>query len=115
MHDDFLSKDFPYEINPSGILKIFYDRDAMNKGVLSAGKARDSGTSFEILDKKMTVELEPSLEQISSKLCGSIYFPDDMCGDAHQFSKILKAKCEKMESNSFSTLKCMVWPRKIKN
>ena len=95
MHDDFLSKDFSYEINQSGILKIFYDKDAMNKGILSARKARDSGTSFEILDKKLTVELEPSLEQISSKLCGSIYFPEDMCGDAHQFSKILKAKCKK--------------------
>ncbi len=95
MHDDFISKDSSCEINPSGILKIFYDKDAMNKAVLSAKKARESGTSFEILDKQMTVKLEPSLDRISSKLCGSIYFPEDMCGDAHQFSKVLKAKCEK--------------------
>ena len=95
MHDDFLSKDSSYQINLSGILKIFYEKNVMDQGVLSASKAREFGASFEILDKQMTVDLEPSLAPISSKLCGSIYFPEDMCGDAYEFSKVLKAKCKK--------------------
>ena len=95
MRHEFLSKDSSYQIGLSGILKIFYDKDEMNQGVLSANKAREFGTSFEVLDKQMTVELEPSLAPISSKLCGSIYFPEDMCGDAYEFSKLLKKNCEK--------------------
>ena len=40
MHDDFLSKDSSYQINLSGILKIFYEKNVMDQGVLRSQRVR---------------------------------------------------------------------------
>lgn len=95
MQSEFISKDPQYQISQGGILKIFYDSEGMNRGISGANKAKEFGTSVELLDKHAITELEPSLRSISNRLFGAIYFPNDMSGDAYHFSKILKSKCEK--------------------
>ena len=45
MHNDFLSKDPSYQISQNGILKIFYDKAGMDKGIMGAKKVKEFGTS----------------------------------------------------------------------
>lgn len=44
---------------------------------------------FNLLDRNETFALEPSLKPLGDKVAGSIHFPEDRFGDAHQFSSEL--------------------------
>jgi D-amino-acid dehydrogenase len=68
-----------------GSLRIFRERAALDQAVAAANRWLSEGLSFEELSTEETVELEPALEPIASKLAGALHYEADEIGDAYQF------------------------------
>ena len=68
-----------------GTLKIFRDRSSEETAVALANQMGAQGLRYEILDRSKTLEREPQLTGIRDNIKGSIYFPDDGCGDAYLY------------------------------
>ena len=74
-----------YEFSPSGSLKIFRDRKAMETPRNLAVILAKFGLRFTELTVDQTIEIEPQLFSARDQIAGSLYFPDDQCGDANLF------------------------------
>lgn len=67
-----------------GSLRIFRDRNTLNKVVAGAQQLR-TGLSVRQLSPREVLEVEPALAPIAQELIGGIYFNCDEAGDAHTF------------------------------
>ena len=74
-----------FERASPGTLKIFRDKSSEAAAVALAAQMGAHGLRYEILDRSKTLEREPQLTGIRDNIKGSIYFPDDGCGDAHLY------------------------------
>ncbi|WP_200195368.1 D-amino acid dehydrogenase [Halorhodospira abdelmalekii] len=70
-----------------GILKLFDDQAALQRGIAAAAAVADLDIEYRVLDRAQTLEREPALQQHERPaLAGAIEFPADGCGDARRFA-----------------------------
>lgn len=81
-----------FDSEDGGTLKIFRSKADMAGPVKTADKLAPHGLNFHILNPEQTVEKEPLLATIRDQIAGAIFYPDDIRGDAHQFTKSLLAR-----------------------
>ena len=79
-----------YDHSTVGTMKIFRDESSFNKASKNAERLNDQGLTFKVLTNQEVVEQEPLLSDVSSKIPGGIFFPDDETGDAYKFCKELE-------------------------
>jgi len=79
-----------YDHSTVGTMKIFRDESSFNKASKNAERLNNQGLTFKVLTSQEVVEQEPLLSDVSSKIPGGIFFPDDETGDAYKFCKELE-------------------------
>ena len=79
-----------YDHSTVGTMKIFRDESSFNKASKNAERLNDQGLTFKVLTNQEVVEQEPLLSDVSCKIPGGIFFPDDETGDAYKFCKELE-------------------------
>ena len=79
-----------YDHSTVGTMKIFRDDSSFNKASKNAERLNNQGLTFKVLTNQEVVEQEPLLSDVSSKIPGGIFFPDDETGDAYKFCKELE-------------------------
>lgn len=87
--------DMHYDASCQGALKIFRDQRAMQDSSDLALRLASVGLRFVELSGDRVLEVEPQLASIRDQIFGALYFPDDECGDAHLFCRILASEIEK--------------------
>jgi D-amino-acid dehydrogenase len=68
-----------------GALKKFRNPTSLEYASTAARRLVSEGLDFRQLSATETVNLEPALPPIASKLCGSLHYESDEIGDAHRF------------------------------
>ncbi|RUZ75999.1 D-amino acid dehydrogenase [Mesorhizobium sp. M7A.F.Ca.US.006.01.1.1] len=76
-----------------GLLYLFRDQAAFDRGVRNSTILTDNGLPLEVLDRQTTIGKEPALAASGETLVGSIYCPTDETGDAHAFTKAIYDRC----------------------
>ena len=79
-----------YDHSTVGTMKIFRDESSFNKASKNAERLNNQGLTFKVLTNQEVVEQEPLLSDVSCKIPGGIFFPDDETGDAYKFCKELE-------------------------
>ena len=79
-----------YDHSTVGTMKIFRNESSFNKASKNTERLNDLGLTFKVLTNQEVVEQEPLLSDVSSKIPGGIFFPDDETGDAYKFCKELE-------------------------
>ncbi|QIR15817.1 D-amino acid dehydrogenase [Shewanella aestuarii] len=69
----------------NGTLKVCRHNEELDEVLAMAEFLKPEAVKFSMLTREETFELEPSLAPLNDKLAGSIYFPEDRFGDAHQY------------------------------
>lgn len=82
-----------YDLNTRGALKIYRNPDSLAAAVDLSESMREFGMSFEVVDRKGCVALEPALEENASSLAGGIFFPGDELGDSYKFTRGVADHC----------------------
>jgi D-amino-acid dehydrogenase len=88
-----VAEDLAYDRISRGLLYVYRDTAAFERGVANMSILAESGLPLETLDRRGTIEREPALAASGGKLAGAIYCPSDESGDAHLFSTALHARC----------------------
>ena len=76
-----------------GLLYVYRDPAALERGIANTKVLRDGGQKMEVLGPADIVRIEPALAGGAAKLAGGLYCPDDESGDAHLFTVALAEKC----------------------
>lgn len=84
-----------YDLSPTGTLKIYTRREAMDKNVAESALLAPHGMVFEAVDAKRCVAIEPALAPIADTLVGGIYAPPDETGDCRKFAVGLADYCRR--------------------
>ena len=79
-----------YDHSTVGTMKIFRDESSFNKASKETERLNNLGLTFRVLTNQEVVEQEPLLSDVSDKISGGIFFPDDEIGDAYKFCKELE-------------------------
>jgi D-amino-acid dehydrogenase len=74
-----------------GTLKVFRTEGAMARPLALARMLAPLGLRSEVLSPAQSIDIEPALDAIRSRIAGAIRFPDDRSGDARGFCKQLAA------------------------
>ncbi len=78
-----------YDADESGILKVFDDTAALQKGRAEAEAVQDLGIRHRVLTPEETRRREPALQDSTQPLAGAIEFPEDRAGDPLHFTQAL--------------------------
>jgi D-amino-acid dehydrogenase len=73
----------------SGSLKMFRDVEDRRALIPLLQLLGDAGLRYELLDKAETLDHEPALKGVATEVGASVYFPDDVSGDAFAFCEAL--------------------------
>lgn len=76
-----------------GLLYLYRDPAAFERGRANMTVLQDGGQRMEILDPDGCVRVEPALGQARGSIAGAIYCPDDGSGDANLFTRNLAEIC----------------------
>jgi len=79
-----------YEALSVGTLKVFRDRDSLERSTVLARSLAPLGLEYKTLDAAATVDMEPLLAPLTEKLAGAIHYPADESGDAQLFTRQLE-------------------------
>jgi D-amino-acid dehydrogenase len=79
-----------------GLLYLYRDEASFARGTQNMSILADNGLRLETLDPAQVVAREPALGHARDKITGAIYCPTDESGDAHLFTRALKAVCESL-------------------
>ena len=77
-----------------GLLYVYRDGPAFERGIANMQVLRDNGQRMEILDAAGVARVEPAFAASQSKIAGGLYCPDDESGDANKFTLALVEKCK---------------------
>ena len=83
-----------YDRVTQGILYVYRQSAAFDRGVEHIRILRDNGLQLEILDRDQVVALEPALAPVKDKIVGAVFAPGDQSGDARAFTCSLARVCE---------------------
>ncbi|MFQ5659965.1 MAG: D-amino acid dehydrogenase [Gammaproteobacteria bacterium] len=84
-----------YEQACKGTAKVYATQKDLQQGEELSELAGETGSRFQMLDVAELIDLEPALSDVSYRLAGGIYYPDDESGDAHKFCRHLAGLAEK--------------------
>jgi D-amino-acid dehydrogenase len=84
-----------FDFVESGILKIFQDRDSLDKSRAASQAMAEVGVRFEEWDAERVAAEEPALQPIAHRLCGALFFPDDAIGNAAAFTRELATEAQR--------------------
>jgi D-amino-acid dehydrogenase len=85
-----------YDRISRGLLYLYRDEASFARGTQNMSILVDNGLRLETLDAAQVVAREPALGSARDKIAGAIYCPTDESGDAHLFTRGLKAVCEQL-------------------
>lgn len=77
------------ERSNSGTLKVFRDKSSFEKSAALSDWLASFGLDFHRLGPTETVAVEPSLEPVSRKIYGALFYPNDLIGNAYLFVREL--------------------------
>lgn len=83
-----------YDRISKGLLYVYRDPAAFERGVANMSILSDNGLPLELLDENQIIAHEPVLAASRGKLAGAIYCPSDESGDAHLFTRDLTRRCD---------------------
>jgi len=88
-----------------GLLYVYRDGAALERGIANMKILRDHGQRMETLDAAGVARAEPAFAASRSRIAGGLYCPDDESGDAHKFTLALaeRARAERGVAFSFAT------------
>jgi D-amino-acid dehydrogenase len=76
-----------------GCLKVFSDRESLEKTIAVSEKQRPFGLSYRTLTRAECIELAPALAPKADTLAGGIHFPDEENGDCYAFARGAESWC----------------------
>ncbi|WP_076541942.1 D-amino acid dehydrogenase [Shewanella sp. UCD-KL21] len=79
----------------SGTIKVCRQQQELDEVLAMAEFLQPEAVKFTMLSRDDTFKLEPALAPLNDKVAGSIYFPEDRFGDAHQYCVELTTYLEK--------------------
>jgi len=82
-----------YDAIRKGLLYVYRDGAALDRGISNMKILRDNGQRMEILDAAGVARVEPAFAASQSKIAGALYCPDDESGDANKFTLALVERC----------------------
>ena len=82
-----------YDALRKGLLYVYRDGAALDRGVANMTILRENGQRMEILDGAGVARVEPAFAASQSKIAGALYCPDDESGDANKFTLALAEAC----------------------
>jgi D-amino-acid dehydrogenase len=82
-----------YDRISKGLLYVYRDPGAFERGVANMSVLSDNGLPLELLDENQIIAHEPVLAAARGKLAGGIFCPSDESGDAHLFTRDLTRRC----------------------
>tara|TARA_Y100000588_G_scaffold65240_1_gene65134 strand:+ start:1671 stop:2933 length:1263 start_codon:yes stop_codon:yes gene_type:complete len=82
-----------YDANLRGTLHLFRDQGSIDETTRVAETLSEMGMSYNTLDFKGCLDLEPTLASQKDSILGGIHYPEDESGDAHLFSQQLAKYC----------------------
>lgn len=77
-----------------GLLYVYRDGAALERGVANMAILRDAGQRMEVLDAAGVSRVEPAFAATRERIAGGLYCPDDEQGDANKFTLGLAERCE---------------------
>src|SRR5262249_51240731 len=85
-----------YDGIKKGLLYVYRDGAALERGIANMKILRDQGQTMETLDAAAIAKLEPAFEGSRAPIAGGLYCPADESGDANIFTIALaeRAKTE---------------------
>ena len=75
-----------YDASVGGLLYLYRDPGAFERGAAAVEILRDGGRRIEVLDPAAIVALDPALTAARDALAGGVFCPEDEGGDAHVFT-----------------------------
>lgn len=88
--------DIQFETSDKGTMKVFRDASSFEKSTAVARWLAGFGLQFHRLGAMETVALEPSLEPVRQKICGALFYPNDLIGNAHLFTSELSTEVRRL-------------------
>lgn len=85
-----------YDRISRGLLYLYRDEASFARGTQNMSILVANGLPLETLDAAQAIAREPALAHARDSLAGAIYCPSDESGDAHLFTRALKAACERL-------------------
>lgn len=89
LHELRESLGLEYESKREGTLKIFRQKKSFEQAIKHSSMLTEKGLKLEILSPKEVEKVEPILNEVSSTLCGGIFYPEDEIGNAKLFCEQL--------------------------
>ena len=83
-----------YQRLANGVLYLYRDAAALDKGWLRSGLVRELGIATQRLSPGDVARLEPGVA--AGRLAGAIFAPGDEAGDSAQFCRELAKRCEQL-------------------
>lgn len=80
-----------YDQRMLGTLQLFRDPAQVEAAAKDIAVLRDSGVTFELLDREGCLRAEPGLRGAADRIAGGLRLPDDETGDCHMFTAALAA------------------------
>ncbi len=77
-----------------GLLYVYRDPAALERGIANTKVLRDGGQRIEVLDGAAAARVEPALAASQAKIAGALFCPDDESGDSHKFTEALAERCK---------------------
>jgi len=85
-----LKEEFSYDESTNGTLKLFRDRERLQKSIALSDRIYGDSNAINVLNQKELIELEPALSKVRKGLVGGIHYKDDEAGDSYKFCKALE-------------------------
>ena len=85
-----LKEEFSYDESTNGTLKLFRDRERLQKSIALSDRIYGDSNAINVLNQKELIELEPALSKVRKGLVGGIHCKDDEAGDSYKFCKALE-------------------------
>lgn len=85
-----------YSAGLKGCLIVQRSEKSFDAHIRLAEMAASDGAEYEVLDRDLLLQREPSLVPIGDQLQGAVKFFDDESGDAHAYGMRLTEKCRAM-------------------
>ncbi len=83
-----------YAQRQRGILHFYTDEKEFNSAIQPVPLMQKLGCTRHIVDPAQALRIEPALKNLTPRLVGATYTPDDESGDAHAFTRQLARHCE---------------------
>ncbi len=90
-----------YDDRRKGILYFFRTAESLEHGIKHMGFIGEHGITFEVVDPKRMVELDPGLADAKGQFAGGLYSPMDQTGDSNLFSRNLAQWCREHLGTTF--------------